>query len=422
MKTENKSMGIEEFLDILPRVLPAPDFDMSEDTVWRGIKAITYDGADYLGKKTKVFAHVGYPEGKEGERVPAVVLVHGGGGHAYPEWIRRWCACGFAAIAMDTTGYVPTEARRCLFGNEEAHNGDYTRTLYGSLAEDGYTVGPDNSRMQDCDLPLADQWMYHAVVDTILAHNILLADDRIDPERIGISGISWGSVIASLAIGYDTRYAFAIPVYGSGHLDHLPAPKLPTVFREEGVKRLWSAHDRFGRISFPILWHCYLLDTAFTVGANSLSYLDTKAHGACFSISPDMEHSHECAWVRDIGYRFAERTVNGALPLIRPVREPSGFSDIAFPIEIPEDFSDVSAELWYLTEPIAYDEQSRMTATWQTAEATVLGDRVTADIPEGVTAYFLNLRGYAEGKVYETSTALVVRDRPITARDKGGAL
>jgi len=42
------------------------------------------------------------------EKVPAVVLVHGGGGTAFADWVKMWTACGYAAIAVDLEGQIPT--------------------------------------------------------------------------------------------------------------------------------------------------------------------------------------------------------------------------------------------------------------------------------------------------------------------------
>ena len=111
-------MDFSEIININPRVQYYPGYDMKPDTSWYGIKALCYDGADYKGQKTKIFAHIGYPEMKDGEKVPAIVLVHGGGGHAFPEWIKIWNRRGFAAIAMDTTGFVPREDRKGVIGTE----------------------------------------------------------------------------------------------------------------------------------------------------------------------------------------------------------------------------------------------------------------------------------------------------------------
>lgn len=401
-------MDIAKILNIIPRVQYLPEYDMKPDTDWYGIKALCYDGMDFKGKKTKVFAHIGYPHSDDGKKVPAVVLVHGGGGHAFPEWIRLWNERGFAAIAMDTTGYLPKEEKKGIIGTEAPNmTVDYVQELYGVFSEDGYTLGPGNSGMSDCEKPIEVQWMYHAVADTVLAHNLLLNDERIDSEKIGICGISWGAVITSIAVGYDSRYAFAIPIYGSGYLDYEPSPALPKVFKKDCVKKLWNAADNFKNVDFPILWKCWSADACFSIGANSLSYLATKNKGAFLSISPDMGHSHYRGWISKESYRFAEGIINGTLPLIKVINEPEVFSEISFEIEIPHDFEDVTAELFYLEEPMEYDESNVMIKEWHSVKACVDGNTVKSKIPESAYCYFVELKGSVNGEVYVTNSSLV---------------
>lgn len=191
-------MTFQRFLNQTPIAHDLPHFDPGPETDWFGIKALWYEGPQYRDKRTKVFAYIGYPNVKTGEKVPAVVLVHGGGGHAYPEWIRRWNEKGFAAIAMETTGYIPSEDWKGHVGTEEHVDGQYVHELYGELSETGYDLGPDNTEMHDFALPVENQWMYHAVADTILAHNLLLQDPKVDAAHIGIVGISWGASLRLL--------------------------------------------------------------------------------------------------------------------------------------------------------------------------------------------------------------------------------
>jgi len=42
------------------------------------LKAITFQGLPFRGKPTRVFAWLGVPKVKAGEKVPAMVLIHGG--------------------------------------------------------------------------------------------------------------------------------------------------------------------------------------------------------------------------------------------------------------------------------------------------------------------------------------------------------
>lgn len=403
-------MTFQHFLEQTPEIHYLPDFDSKPETDWYGIKALWYEGPQYKNQRTKVFAHIGYPKTTGNEKVPAVVLVHGGGGHAYPEWIRRWNEKGFAAIAMDNTGFLPSEQWRGLAGTEEHIDGQYVHELYGELAESGYTLGPDNCNIEDSDLPIDQQWLYHAIADSILAHNILRNDNRIDSSKIGILGISWGAVVTALAIGYDTRYAFAVPIYGSGYIDCVPGPtKIPSLFRKPTVKENWSAADRFDRVDFPVLWHCWRPDPCFSLEGNSLSYKATRKANSFFSIVPDMHHSHWHGWHASENYRFAQRIVNKQLPLIRASEDPCNFNTFSFAIEIPEDFSEVNVQIVYSETPLNYREDGEMTNEWKTHPVTVSGNTVTGQVPETAACYYVEMSGKVEDTICISSTALVHR-------------
>src|SRR5438067_424856 len=59
----------------VPATQPAPDFTAP------GVRAFFYDTPPLHGKPTRAFAWYGVPADiKPGEKVPTVVLVHGGGG------------------------------------------------------------------------------------------------------------------------------------------------------------------------------------------------------------------------------------------------------------------------------------------------------------------------------------------------------
>ena len=62
-------------------------------------KAIYFDALPYEGKSTRTYAWLGLPENTK-TKVPGIVLVHGGGGSAFKEWVERWNKHGFAAISI----------------------------------------------------------------------------------------------------------------------------------------------------------------------------------------------------------------------------------------------------------------------------------------------------------------------------------
>jgi hypothetical protein len=118
-----------------PRVFPATGFEEE------GVQAIFYEGLPWQGKPTRVFAYLGIPERAEGERVPGMVLAHGGGGTAIARWVRLWVSRGYAAISMDTCGATPGEE----------HN-KHPRHEWGGP--------PGWGGFDKVEEPITDQWTY----------------------------------------------------------------------------------------------------------------------------------------------------------------------------------------------------------------------------------------------------------------------
>ena len=105
----------EEELFKVPKMTPATDLKFDFEYA-ENVKPIYLEGIDYQGKPTRFFAWLGLPKMKsvkKGAKVPGVVLVHGGGGTAYTQWVEEWTERGYAAIAMDTVGCRPVPTHIC---------------------------------------------------------------------------------------------------------------------------------------------------------------------------------------------------------------------------------------------------------------------------------------------------------------------
>lgn len=406
--------AISSFLEVKPHTTPMPFYNPDSRSPsgvneWSNIQAITYDGAAIGSQKTKVFAYVGFPVGASADKkVPAIVLVHGGGGHAYAEWIKLWTDRGYAAIAMDTTGYFPSAQGKGIAGRGSDVPDLWHYGLYGDFAEAGYGDAPNNDEMHAYSQTLEQQWMYHAVTDTILAHTILAGDSRVDSSKIGIAGISWGGVIASLAIGWDTRYAFAIPIYGSGYLD-LALSWAGPLFSQSETKGMWSAADRFDRVLMPVLWLGWSNDFCFSINSNSRSYEATKQAGAILSMKLQWEHSHLHGWQPLESYRFADSIVKGGPSLTTCVTEPAGRS-FSFHIKTAGDVIGVTARACYIRERLSYSAKppdawpATIDQTWETAPCAVEGDTVRGTLPCEAVGYYVELTTKTPGGEYITST------------------
>ena len=223
------------------------------------MKAILYAGPPLAGKPTRVFAWLGLPAGASAEhKVPAMVLVHGGGGTARAYWVRHWTERGYGALAMDTcgSGLSPdgTPARRM---------------------EDGGPAGWDDSFAQ-VDRPVEDQWGYHAVANIVLANSLLRSLSEIDADRIGLTGASWGGQLVCIAAGVDPRFKFVVPVYGCGFLgeDSVLKPKFEAMGPEQAGRwlSLWDPSIYLPHAQMPLLWVTGDLDFAYPLSSLQKSY------------------------------------------------------------------------------------------------------------------------------------------------------
>ena len=89
---------------------PAFERAAQYDRLDQGVEAYFLQSVSYNDAPTYVFAYVGIPStATKDNPVPGVVLIHGGGGTAFCAWVKMWNDLGYAAIAIDTEGRIPTE-------------------------------------------------------------------------------------------------------------------------------------------------------------------------------------------------------------------------------------------------------------------------------------------------------------------------
>ncbi|GHV01299.1 hypothetical protein FACS1894211_10740 [Clostridia bacterium] len=272
-----------------------------------GLEAVTgifYDSPiAWNGKKTKIAAYYGFPKGASAEKkVPGIVLVHGGLGTAYPDWVKLWNDQGFAAIAMDTEGGQPLPD---ITMNTGKHNERNQYAYTASSPDPDFTAGPTNTGYAHADGPLEGQWMYHATSAVILANTLLRSFPQVDETRVGVTGISWGGIISSIVAGYDDRFAFCMPVYGSVGLTGTGnGNDFGTVHdgsdNPAKARALWDTTAPIEASDMPILWLNSNKDYAFPLKAMSDNYLKSKY--ASFTVKNSLSHGQTQG--ADIGELF----------------------------------------------------------------------------------------------------------------------
>ena len=265
-----------------------------------GMRSFFYEGANYKGKPTWVFAYYAVPAGKPPEGGwPAMVCAHGGGGTAFPAWVKQWNKNGYAAIAMDLEGHLPG-------GNHFGVAGNFPPNVGHKNA------GPKRiGWFGDIALPDKEQWFYHAVADVIRANSLLRSFPEINPKKIGLTGISWGGTIVSAVAGVDSRFAFVIPVYGGGYIRK--HDMTPEQYSEYLAKWDPSAHLPYAKM--PMLWVSGFNEPVFPLNMFSKS-AETAGGTSILCIRPFLPHGHGFGWeeVWEIG-GFANGTVKGGPPM-----------------------------------------------------------------------------------------------------------
>lgn len=372
-----------------------PDYD--PDGEFEGIRALTIDSVPYCGKKTKIFGYYGLPQKAGKEKAPAVLLIHGGGGHAYSCWVKMWNNLGFAAIAIDTTGFMP--CKKNAGSREGGGDEEFWKRELGDFYEEGYTVSPDSDVMLKDELPFEEQWMFHALSAAVKAHNFLREQPEIDVEKIGVNGISWGGVITSLLIGYDMRFKFAVPVYGSGYVGD-GMGELSQNFRREKVRELWLAEDNFDRVKIPVLWIGWNDDSPFSVHSQTLSYNKTVRNNEKTRLvyRNNMMHSHRYGWMPYEIYKFALSVIGESSQLPKVLSQPKG-RKFSFKIEASKDISFVCARAYYITAPMQYSkfnkyncgERYYMSETWKTCNCTIENGMVSGELPKECREYYVEI-------------------------------
>lgn len=347
-----------------PRTFPAPGFEKE------GVEALFYQGLPYKGKLTRVFAYIGIPARKGNEKVPGMVLVHGGGGTAYIEWVRLWTSRGYAAIAMDTNGSVP------LGGHEHK-----THEYGGPPAWGGF---------EQINEPIEEQWSYLSVANIMLANSLLRSRPEVDANRIGITGISWGGYLTCITAGVDQRFKFAVPVYGSGFIgDNSAWTGSFKNMGEDGTKwvGLWDPSRYLKNARMPFLWVYGTNDSAYPLDSVQKSYRLLPASQSTLSTHVRMPHGHGGPGENpEEIHAFANHYLKGGPALARIRKQERKGNNVT--IQYKSSRPIVRAELSFTK-----DHGSWLNRYWNTSAAQLNAKKrlVKATLPAGVNVYYVSL-------------------------------
>ena len=343
------------------------------------VRSLLYKSIDYEGKPTQVFAYYSNPDLIRGKpaskrKFPGVVLIHGGGGKAFKQWVEKWAADGYAAIAMDLAGKGEDGKRLAQAGPDQ---GDVDKF----------------SKLEKA--PLRDMWTYQAVSDAILAHSLLLNFPEVDATKTAVTGISWGGYLTCIVGSLDNRFKAAAPVYGCAYYDESDIFKTPISKLSPGGQRTWmkyfdpSTYLPFAKARF--LFVNGNKDRFYNVLPYHKTYSLVAPNQRTICLKPDMVHGHEAGWEpHEIRY-FFESVLNEGVPLVQIT--PVSAKDSILSVSYTSPVSIYTAEFYYSSDTTSLNEKR----LWSKQKAAIDPKTQTASSPipkEGFNYGFFYLKDH----------------------------
>jgi dienelactone hydrolase len=372
-------------LDALKNKVPAMKWVRQDQPV----HSLTYTGEVFQGHATDVFAFYASPitlgnDVKPGTKFPGVVLIHGGGGTAFAEWVHLWAKRGYAAIAMDLSGSRPPDpVFDPVTHSPVGHQSDAklrTRLPNG---------GPNHGHPEKFDSiggDTSDDWPFHAAASAMRAHTLLRSFPEVDAERTAVTGISWGGYTTCLLASLDDRFKAAVPVYGCGFLHEGESVQKPSIDKLGDRKAEWvKAYDPgslLPRCRVPILFVNGTNDVHYPLDSYMKSYNAVRGEKQ-MRIQVNMPHGHPPGWApKEIGL-FIDSHCTGSKALPVPGK-PAIVGDQA-QVACVTQTTLKKAELNFTT-----DTGLRSKRQWKTIPATINNTTITAPKPppEATTWFF----------------------------------
>lgn len=258
------------------------------------VQRLSWHGPAYDGEATRVEALFATPGSLSGDSardasLPGVVLLHGGGGKAYPAWVRLWAEAGYAAVAPDMSGRHG--------GPPDSAGGRFAR-----LAE-----------------PSAAHWNAHALHAARSAVAWLRARDDVRADAVAVVGTSWGGVHALRLAALDPELAAVVSVYGTGLNDRngVIAAKLRVLPPDQAARwmALYDPAAPLATSAVPVLLASATDDANFPLDV-LLGTHAARPEGTTLSVALHREHDHATAWGLPEVRRFVDARVGLGPPLM----------------------------------------------------------------------------------------------------------
>ncbi len=268
-----------------------------------GIEAVYY----YVKGEQKVFAYLGYPKTEMPEGgYPAVLLVHGGGGESYSEWVKKWTDKGYIAIAPDFDAQYATDEN-----HKKWHNPNGGPKGYGGYRQ----------------INEEENWVYFSVLSAMKAIDVLSVDARVNKEKIAVEGISWGGFLSLIIAAHEPRVKATAIKYSAGYIFDTEWGKRDarcaglTESEKELFAKRFDPSAYLSKIKTPVFFAAGTEDTCFPMKTRARTANAIKAP-VYHALRLDFPHGHYIGWETDESIAFADMVFGGeAIPEIKTAQE-----------------------------------------------------------------------------------------------------
>jgi len=290
------------------------------------------------------------------------VLVHGGGGTAFPQFTTEWIKEGFAVISLDWYNQCPAM---------------------------GLTNVPP-TEVSVPRIPLAGGKRQHHVpnvANMILAHSLLRSFPEVNAARTVYVGLSWGSWYGTLVSAVDDRFRGAVEIYLG---DRKPADNKSWFLFVQG-------HFHHA-MKLPMWWVTSPVDGNGTPESLQNGW-DHCKHFVGSTIVADLGHSHagfSLPSTKRMAKYFAG--CGKRLPHLVDGKVQDGVVSARV---ADEGLGIVETLLWYTCD-VESKEKPNTKCVWKKAPAELKNGVVTAKLPQGAVLCYLS--------AYEKPLSYATRD------------
>jgi hypothetical protein len=213
---------------------------------------------------------------------------------------------------------------------------------------------------------------------------------EVDADRIGITGISWGGYLTCIVSGLDSRFKFAVPVYGCGFLgeDSTWLPEFKRMGPDKSAKWLamWDPSVYLESSDMPTLWVDGTNDFAYPLDSLQRSYRLAKGpRTLCTRVRMPHGHGGPGENPPEI-HAFADSILLNGKPLAKITGQGRDGTKVwaSFDAAVPIK----QAELNFTADDGVWQKRK-----WETVPAVIEAEakRATASLPDGARVFYLNL-------------------------------